>query len=72
MPEIKTRQDRGRWIASVWIARKSFTAKGRTQEEAIQRLKFHLENLIPIYENTIEWTQQIMKGIREVINESAV
>lgn len=71
MPEIKTKQVSDVWIASVWIARKVFTAKGKTKEEAVLRLKDHLKNLIPIYENTIEWTQEIMKGIKEIISESA-
>jgi hypothetical protein len=43
-------------------------AEGKDEEEAVAKLKEHLTGLIPVYENTIAWTQDIIKGINEFIN----
>lgn len=60
--------DERKYIASIWLVRKHFYAEGKTKEEAILKLKEHLRNLIPIYENTIEITQELLLKIKEVVD----
>jgi len=63
-------QSDGKWVATIWICRKFYKAEGATKEAAVAKLKFHLVNLIPIYENTIAWTKDIINGINDFISKS--
>lgn len=73
MPEIKTKEYNynasvTKWQANIWINREFFHAVGATEEEAIHRLKQHLINIIPIYENNIEIAKTMIEGIKGVVN----
>jgi len=55
-----------KWAATIWIIREFYYAEGKNEEEAITNLKNHLVNLIPIYENDIEISQDKIKTIKEI------
>jgi predicted RNase H-like HicB family nuclease len=61
-------QTDGKWVATIWIVREFYIAEGKTKEEAIQALKYHLENIIPIYENDIQVAQERIKGIKQWVS----
>jgi predicted transcriptional regulator len=58
----------GKWIATIWIVREVYKAEGKTEDEAIYKLKEHLRNIIPIYENDIWIAQERIKTIKELLN----
>jgi hypothetical protein len=61
-------QTDGKWAATIWIVREFYIAEGETEKEAIHKLKEHLINIIPIYENDIWVAQERIKGIKEWVS----
>jgi len=61
-------QTDGKWVATIWIVREFYKAEGETEDEAIQKLKEHLKNVIPIYENDIQTAQARIEGIKQWVS----
>jgi hypothetical protein len=65
--DIKTDFDFELWTASIWIERDYFHASGGTEEIAKKALLDHLEGIMPIYENRIVRSQNILNKIKELL-----
>lgn len=72
--EIKTRKDvyGSFYWAEIWIVRECYFAQGQTAEEATQKLKDHLKEIIPIYENDIWVAQEKIKEINKFLAQDLV
>ena len=69
--EIKTDFDFEFWTAGVWIEREYFHASGDTEKDAKENLLEHLKDIVPIYENNIEYMQRMLTRIKELTNDKS-
>ncbi len=71
--EVKIRPDKyqpNTYWAEIYIMRECYSAQASTEEVARERLKEHLINIIPIYENDIWVAQEKIKAIKEFLSKS--
>lgn len=69
--QVKIRRDMlGKYWAEIWLVREQYAAQADTEEIARERLKEHLANIIPIYENDIWVAQEKIKAIKEFLSIS--